>query len=141
MPTVIYTIATGELLGHTASDSPGPNQIPDPLPTGTATKVVTADPGHPPVGKTYQWNTSTLDYDEATTKKDVLDPIDFLRMFTQLERIAIRESTNSVVMDFYDLLKRSKTVSLSHADTIAGVNYLEFLNLIASGRAAEILNG
>lgn len=68
-----------------------------------------------------------------------LTKLQFLRRFTAAERIAIRASSNPVIVDFMQLLDLAQDVRLDDADTVAGVNYLEQLGLIGEGRAAEIL--
>ena len=68
-----------------------------------------------------------------------LTKLEFLRRFTAEERIAIRASTNPIIVDFMELLNLAENVRLDDADTIAGVNYLESIALLAVGRAAIIL--
>ena len=68
-----------------------------------------------------------------------LTKLQFLRRFTTAERIAIRASTNPVIVDFMSLLGLALDVRLDDPDTVQGVEYLESLNLIGEGRAAEIL--
>lgn len=68
-----------------------------------------------------------------------LTKLQFLRRFTAYERIAIRASSNPIIVDFMSLLDLALDVRLDDPDTIAGVNYLETLELIGAGRAAEIL--
>ena len=69
----------------------------------------------------------------------IISKLEFLRRFTAEERIAIRASTNPIIVDFMELLNLAENVRLDDADTIAGVNYLESLTLLAVGRAAIIL--
>lgn len=68
-----------------------------------------------------------------------LTKLQFLRRFTTQERIAIRGSTNPVIVDFMQLLDLALDVRLDDPDTVDGLHYLESLNLIGVGRAAEIL--
>ena len=68
-----------------------------------------------------------------------LTQLEFLRRFSAEERIAIRSSDNPIIVDFLHLLNLAQEIKTDDPDTIAGVNYLETLNLIAEGRAAEIL--
>jgi hypothetical protein len=68
-----------------------------------------------------------------------LTKLQFLRRFSQAERIAIRDSMNPIIVDFLKMLDLAQDVRLDDPDTIAGVGYLESLELIAAGRAAEIL--
>jgi len=67
--------------------------------------------------------------------------LSFLQRFTQEERIAIRTSTDPIVVDFLELLSMAQDVDTAYPDTIAGVNYLESTGLVGEGRAAEILKG
>lgn len=68
-----------------------------------------------------------------------LTKLQFLRLFTTGERIAIRASSDPVIVDFLQLLDLAQDVRLDDPDTIQGLHYLEAEGLIAPGRAAEIL--
>lgn len=74
---------------------------------------------------------------------DELNKIDFLRLFTQAERIAIRTAakTNALIADYQDMLDAAAVVRLSDPDIQTGVPLLEFGTLIGVGRAAQILAG
>ena len=77
---------------------------------------------------------------ELTVFRDPqLTKLQFLRRFTAPERIAIRASVNPVIMDFMQLLDLAQDVRLDDPDTMAGVAYLEQQELLATGRATEIL--
>jgi len=81
-----------------------------------------------------------VEFPEPEIPREIqLTKLQFLRRFTTAERIAIRASTNPVIVDFMQLLDLAQDVRLDDPDTIQGVNYLEGLNLLAAGRAAEIL--
>lgn len=71
----------------------------------------------------------------------VLAKLDYLKRFTQAERIAIRElgQSNAVVNDYIELMNAAVTVRLDDPDTVGGVNALESAGALAAGRAAEIL--
>lgn len=71
----------------------------------------------------------------------ILNKVDFLRLFTQTERINIRgaASVNPVVADYQYMLDAAVTVNLSDPDILTGVPLLEQAGLIGSGRAAQIL--
>jgi len=71
----------------------------------------------------------------------ILNKVDFLRLFTQTERINIRAAAavNSVVADYQYMLDAATTVNLSDPDILAGVPLLEQAGLIGPGRAAQIL--
>ena len=71
----------------------------------------------------------------------VISKVQYLKRFTQAERIAIREAakTSAVVNDYVQLLDAASDVDLADPDTVAGVQQLEAAGLLAAGRAAEIL--
>ena len=74
---------------------------------------------------------------------DELNKIDFLRLFTQAERIAIREAAkvNPLISDYQHMLDAATVVRLSDPDIQTGVPLLELGGLIGAGRAAQILAG
>jgi len=126
----LYEIATGRLISSTILD------IPD-IPTGMAVKVSVL---------TGIWNESTLDFDPVPVKR-VIEKIDFIDLFTDSEMESIisksKESNNAgdKVGVFLEKLNAAPNVDLDSARTIAAVNGMETLGLIASGRAVVILNG
>lgn len=68
-----------------------------------------------------------------------MSKLQFLRLFTPVERIAIRSSRDPIVADFLQLLDIASEVQLTDDDTVAGVRYLEQQGLLTAGRSAEIL--
>jgi hypothetical protein len=76
-------------------------------------------------------------------RKIVLDRLDYLRLFTAAERIAVRTAAlqSPVLADYLHMLELATVVHLDHPDTIAAVNMLEQAGLLAAGRADEVLNG
>jgi hypothetical protein len=70
-----------------------------------------------------------------------LHKVDFLRLFTQTERINIRAAAavNAVVADYQYMLDAATTVNLSDPDILTGVPLLEAAGLIGPGRADQIL--
>ncbi|MCA6236810.1 MAG: hypothetical protein IM651_03360 [Phenylobacterium sp.] len=74
---------------------------------------------------------------------DELNKIDFLRLFTQAERIAIREAAavNPLIADYQHMLDAATVVRRSDPDIQTGVPLLELGGLIGVGRAAQILAG
>lgn len=56
------------------------------------------------------------------------------------ERINIRSSVNPIIADFMELLNLADNIRLDDPDTIAGVNYLESIELLAPGRSIAILS-
>lgn len=82
------------------------------------------------------WNPSYLQFDPINVQ---LTRLEFLTRFTASERIAIRASTDPIVVDFMELLNLATYVDVGDQNTIDGVNYLASQNLIAAGRVSEIL--
>lgn len=121
---ILYTADTN-LVGVTIESPPA-------LP-GVSIKQV--DEPVPDLNKS-QWNSSLLSFDHLTT---ILTRLEFLTRFTVAERIAIRASTDPIVVDFMELLNMASNVDVGDQKTIDGVNYLASQNLIASSRVAEIL--
>ena len=74
---------------------------------------------------------------------DELHKVDFLRLFTQAERIAIRAAAkvNPIVEDYQAMLDAATVIRLSDADIQEGIPDLEDAMLIGPGRAAQILSG
>ncbi|WP_380873588.1 hypothetical protein [Sphingomonas sp. DBB INV C78] len=69
---------------------------------------------------------------------------EFRLLFGDAERIGIlvEAKTNVIIEDILGLLAAAKNgIDLAHPKVIASVNYLESVELIATGRAAEILAG
>lgn len=73
----------------------------------------------------------------------VMTKLEYLRRFTQDERIAIRTvaASNTVLADYMALLELAQEVDTNDPDTQAAVMMLEGAGLIASGRGVEILYG
>jgi len=72
-----------------------------------------------------------------------LTPLEFLRLLTQPERVAVRTAakTNATIEDYLDLIDKADTVNLDNTDVSGGLMLLEQAGLLAAGRAEEILNG
>mgnify|MGYP001766078236 CR=1 FL=1 len=73
----------------------------------------------------------------------ILTKLEYLRRFTQAERVTIREAAkvNPVLEDYMALLELATEIDTGDADTIVAVNMLEQAGLVGPGRAQEILNG
>ena len=69
--------------------------------------------------------------------------LEYLRRFTQDERIAIRTAAKQVpqLEDYLALLELATEVRSDDPDIIAALQMLEGAGLIAAGRASEILGG
>lgn len=124
----VYEIATGRLISSTILPHPDPR-------TGEAVKVSSL---------TGIWNTSTLDFDPIPPSR-IVEKIDFIDLFTDSEMEAIisksKENNNAgnKVGVFLEKLNAAPNVDLDSDRTTNAVNGMETLELIASGRAAEIL--
>lgn len=73
----------------------------------------------------------------------LLTKLEFLRLFSPVERVSLRTAAKSSpeLEDYMALMELAQDISLDDGDTITGVQMLEAAGLLASGRAAEILNG
>jgi hypothetical protein len=71
----------------------------------------------------------------------VMTKLEFLRRFTQEERVAIRTvaKANVQLEDYMAMIDLAQDIDTADADTKAGVQMLEAVGLLAAGRAAEIL--
>lgn len=69
-----------------------------------------------------------------------LTQLAFLRRFTASERIAIRSSTDPIIVDFLHLVNLAQEILVTDEDTMMGVNYLAQQGLIAPKRVVEILS-
>lgn len=72
-----------------------------------------------------------------------LTKLQFLRRFTQNERIAMRAaaSQSAAMYDYMALLELAEEVVLSDPDTMMGVQMMEMAGIIGAGRANEVLYG
>lgn len=69
-----------------------------------------------------------------------LSRLEYQRRYTQGERIAIRASTDPIVVDMREMLAIAEYVDLNDPDVVGGNQYLEHVaGLIGAGRAAEVL--
>ena len=72
-----------------------------------------------------------------------VSPVEFKLLFTAVERVAIKASTDPIVQDFFSIVEDTRLthVDLGLQSTQDALAYLETLELIAAGRKAEILTG
>ena len=70
-------------------------------------------------------------------------PLEFLRRFTQAERVAIRDAAkaSTVIEDYLKILEITTEVRSDDPDVSASLSLLEQNGLIAAGRAQEVLHG
>lgn len=71
----------------------------------------------------------------------VISKLDFARLFTQAEDVAIDASPDVDVRFLARRLRLADSVNLDHADVAAGLDVLIAKGLIASARKARILAG
>lgn len=67
--------------------------------------------------------------------------LEYLRRYTQTERIAIRAAAaqNAALADYLQMLELAQDINLDDPDTVAAVQMLEAVGLVGAGRTAEIL--
>lgn len=72
-----------------------------------------------------------------------ISPVEFKLLFTSLERIAIKASTDLIVQDFFEIVNdpRLTKVSLVMNSTKDALAYLESIKLLEVGRKEQILSG
>lgn len=72
----------------------------------------------------------------------IVSPVEFKMLFTSAERIAIKASTDPVIIDFFELINdlRLTQVDRNMQSVKDAVNYLESQKLIDVGRATIILS-
>ena len=106
--------------------------------------------GHPLMVKTfdmpmpdmtrYEWDRGGLSFVAKSTERK-LTKLQYLRRFTQQERINIRNAAGSSpeLYDYLAMLELAEEIDLDDPDTVGAVNMLEMVGLIAAGRADEVL--
>ena len=79
----------------------------------------------------------------AITETIIFVKIDYLKLFTQDERISIYRAslTNNKIRDYLYILDSSTTVSLSDIDIQSGLTTMESIGLLSTERAARIRLG
>ena len=73
----------------------------------------------------------------------VVSAIEYKLLFTALERIAIKTSTDPVIADLYELIndQRVTHVDLGLASVQHALDYMTEIGILAPGRKEEILTG
>jgi len=73
----------------------------------------------------------------------IVSPLEFRRLFTQAERIAITQAgyTDAQVRVFLDDAAAADEINLSHDEVTTGVAYLQATGLVTADRAAAVLAG
>lgn len=72
-----------------------------------------------------------------------VSPVEFKLLFTSAERIAIKESKDPVIVDFFEIINdpRLTFINLGLESTKSALNYLQQQSLITEDRKALILQG
>lgn len=78
-------------------------------------------------------------YAAAALEPEPLTRLAFLRRFSPQERIAIRGSTDPVIVDFLALLDLAQEVRVDDPDTVAAMAYLTANDYLGAGRSDEVL--
>lgn len=89
-----------------------------------------------------EWNPLTRAF-EVQAESITWSPQDFMGRFTVAEETAIRHRamTDASMVTFLARVERARSVTNTHPDTIAGINYCVALGDITAARAQEILHG
>ena len=66
---------------------------------------------------------------------------EFRSQFTTAEKVAMYDSTDTIIKIFLDDIQAAEYIDVTDQATIDGVAYLEAQGLIAAGRSADILAG
>lgn len=84
------------------------------------------------------WDTGYRRFKTAITQ---LTKFDFMSRFTTNERVTIREAVagDPILFDMFEMLKLAEVIDLGNPKTAQGVQYVEMMQYIATGRSAEIL--
>jgi len=79
----------------------------------------------------------------ASPKPPKVSVIEYKMLFTSAERIAVKASTDPVIIDLQELMNdpRTANVDLALQSISDALDYMTYLGLIAAGRKAEILTG
>lgn len=79
--------------------------------------------------------------DRPLPDRTQLTRYEFRSRFTTAEKVAMYDSTDTIIKIFLDDIQAAQYIDVTDQDTIDGVAYLEAQSLIAAGRSADILAG
>lgn len=79
--------------------------------------------------------------DYAMPDRVGLTRYEFRSRFTTAEKVAMYDSTDTIVRIFMDDIQAAEYIDVTNQETIDGVAYLEAQGLIAAGRSTDILAG
>lgn len=128
-----YDAITRELLGISDFELPTPEN-------GSTTEI----PGITALElrSNYTWDPATVSFIERDgANKRLISKLDYMNRFTDAELVAIytEAKTNVNVEIWLEKFKLAAEINLDDPRTSSGLQALETLGLIATGRAAEIL--
>lgn len=121
------------------ADSNGLLDVSDVFNEPTAGQLVRSLDRDMPDFSVEEWNPAILQFQTkigvAVSKRE------FIKRLSVAEYAAIKAaaSANAAVDYYWQMFMTSEAIVLSHPDTVAGINTLEQIGLLAPGRAAEIL--
>lgn len=128
-----YDAITRELLGISDNELPTPeNGSTTEMPGVTALEI----------RANYTWDPVTVSFVEKNgANKRLISKLDYMNRFTDAELVSIYTAakTNVNVEIWLEKLKLSAEINLDDPKTSTGLQSLETLGLIGTGRAAEIL--
>lgn len=110
--------------------------------TGDVVHAYTADaPGEFAEYPFAQFNHILQKPETAAPAERTITKVVYLRRFTADERVGVRTAakTSAVLEDYLSMMELAEEINLDDPDTIAAVQMLESVGLIATGRAAEVL--
>lgn len=122
-----YTTATGVLIAENLAEQPA---------SAEGVTVIAMPPSA--VAGVTVWSAAAKGYVDPPEPMPLLD---YLRLWTIEERIAVRASDNAVLVDAYFLLLATPTVDLGNADVLAGIALAESLGILTEARANRIKAG
>jgi len=79
------------------------------------------------------------DVDDFVDRSDLLTKLMFISRFTIQERMAMRASTDPVVIDIMEMFDLAVYINVADPLAVQGVNYLALVGLIAPERVSMIL--
>lgn len=128
-----YDAITRELLGVSDNELPTPeNGSTTEMPGVTALEI----------RANYDWDPATVSFIEKDgVNKRLISKLDYMNRFTDAELVAIYTAakTNVNVEIWLEKFKLAAEINLDDIRTASGLQALETLGLITTGRAAEIL--
>lgn len=134
MAAYVYEVATGRLVSWGPDDN---MQVASDLEERGLALVIEL----PPLDTTHAWDEAThtvVEVDPPYQSREI-PTSRFVLAFTPTELEAVRTSSDPVVKQLWIAATVVPEVDMNRQSTIDGVGYLEMIELIGTGRAAEIL--